>query len=69
MATTGELKAIMQQLEMVDIGDAALYLGEEAMVPEETLLSTENAFAFLATVEEHLVPCNAFPASCSTSHL
>ncbi|MBA2287554.1 MAG: hypothetical protein H0W02_18930 [Ktedonobacteraceae bacterium] len=69
MATTGELKAIMQQLEMVDIGDAALYLGEEAMVPEETLLSTENAFAFLTTVEEHLAPRNAFPISCSTSHL
>lgn len=29
MATTGELRAIIEQLELVDIGDAASYLGEE----------------------------------------
>ncbi len=69
MATTGELKAIIQQLELVDIGDAALYLGEEAMIPEETPLSPENAFAFLATAEEHLTSCNAISTSCSTAHL
>ncbi|MDQ2717066.1 MAG: hypothetical protein M3Z08_19355 [Chloroflexota bacterium] len=66
MATTGELKAIMQQLELVDIGDAALYLGEEVMTLEEAPLSTENAFAFLATAEEHIASCNAFPVGCST---
>ena len=29
MATTGELRAIIEELELVDIGDAATYLGEE----------------------------------------
>ncbi len=30
MATTGELRAIIEELELIDIGDAASYLGEEA---------------------------------------
>ena len=29
MATTGELRAIIEALQLVDIGDAASYLGEE----------------------------------------
>ncbi|HET8913371.1 MAG TPA: hypothetical protein VFN23_18000 [Ktedonobacteraceae bacterium] len=29
MATTGELRAIIQDLQLVDVGDAASYLGEE----------------------------------------
>ncbi|MBO0779932.1 MAG: hypothetical protein J2P37_14005 [Ktedonobacteraceae bacterium] len=29
MATTGELRAIIEELELIDIGDAASYLGEE----------------------------------------
>ncbi len=31
MATTGELRAIIELLELVDIGDAASYLGEEVI--------------------------------------
>ena len=31
MATTGELRAIIELLELVDIGDAASYLGEETL--------------------------------------
>jgi len=31
MATTGELRAIIELLELVDIGDAATYLGEETL--------------------------------------
>ena len=30
MTTTGELRAIVEELELVDIGDAASYLGEAA---------------------------------------
>jgi len=37
MATTGELRAIIEQLQLVDIGDAASYLGEEEMMAEESL--------------------------------
>lgn len=29
VATTGELRAIIEELELIDIGDAASYLGEE----------------------------------------
>ena len=36
MATTGELRAIIQELHLVDVGDAASYLGEEAIVVEES---------------------------------
>ena len=52
MATTGELRAIIQELHLVDVGDAASYLGEEAIVVEESpalvqpalVLVTESAF-------------------------
>ena len=36
MATTGELRAIIEELQLVDIGDAASYLGEEVIVGEES---------------------------------
>ena len=35
MTTTKELHAIVEQLELIDIGDAASYLGEEATSIEE----------------------------------
>ncbi|HTI15792.1 MAG TPA: hypothetical protein VL461_14710 [Dictyobacter sp.] len=35
MTTTGELRVIMDELDMVDIGDAASYLGEELTASEE----------------------------------
>lgn len=35
MTTTGELRAIVEELELVDIGDAASYLGEETTGIEE----------------------------------
>lgn len=43
MATTGELRAIVQELHLVDIGDAAAYLGEETSVEEELPISDESA--------------------------
>jgi hypothetical protein len=39
MATTSELRTIVQELDLVDIGDAASYLGEEAAVDDELALS------------------------------
>jgi hypothetical protein len=35
MTTTGELHAIVEELELVDAGDAASYLGEEAVGTDE----------------------------------
>ena len=42
MATTGELRNIIEELELVDIGDAASYLGEEATVAEESHISEQS---------------------------
>ncbi len=38
MATTGELRAIIEELELVDIGDAASYLGEEEVLVSDSLM-------------------------------
>ncbi len=38
MATTGELRAIIEELQLVDIGDAASYLGEEQACGSDALL-------------------------------
>ncbi len=35
MTTTGELRAIMEELELVDAGDAASYLGEDTGTDDE----------------------------------
>jgi hypothetical protein len=42
MATTGELRAIIEELELVDIGDAASYLGEELGVAKELVTATQS---------------------------
>ncbi len=38
MATTGELRAIMEELQLIDIGDAASYLGEEEVCGGDALM-------------------------------
>lgn len=46
MATTGELRTIIEELELEDVGDAASYLGEEGgndrEQEEEELSSFDN---------------------------
>lgn len=49
MTTTGELRAIIEELDLVDIGDAASYLGEEALVGDEALVSVQPTFLPIAT--------------------
>ncbi len=39
MATMSELQAIIEELQLVDVGDAARYLGEEALVEDESVVS------------------------------
>ena len=53
MATTGELRAIIELLELVDIGDAASYLGEETIVESEYINDSlqENRLPFIAHAE------------------
>jgi len=44
MTTTRELHAIIEELELVDIGDAASYLGEDFDIEEES--STSGVVTF-----------------------
>lgn len=57
MATTGELRAIIEELELVDIGDAANYLGEEAIVEDESLLADQTTLLFFE-MTDHSASCN-----------
>jgi hypothetical protein len=57
MATTGELSAIMQELHMIEVGDAASYLGEEAIVVDESPASVQ-AIVFLVTEDTYIATCD-----------
>jgi hypothetical protein len=35
MATTGELRAIIEELQLIDVGEAASFLGEETLTTSE----------------------------------
>lgn len=39
MTTTGELRAIIEELQLIDGGDAASYFSEKALVADESLVS------------------------------
>jgi len=66
MATTGELRAIVQDLRLVDIGNAADYLGEEATVAKELPSSAQRSLTDTQTTE-HLAKCDrvACQVDCS----
>jgi len=65
MATTGELRAIMQELELIDIGDAASYLGEEALMVEEAPVSVQP-IRVIVTNTMHLATCTDSSCDCVT---
>jgi hypothetical protein len=65
MATTGELRTIIQDLHLVDIGDAASYLGEEALVEEESTVPVQPVLV-LVTDTAHLATCDC--TSCDLVH-
>lgn len=54
MATTGELRAIIEELDLVDVGDAASFLGEEASVVEG-LYGSDQASTMLSDVEVYSI--------------
>jgi hypothetical protein len=57
MATTGELRAIIEELQLVDIGEAASYLGEEEeVVVQESSATSETVLP--------LIPLPVHGASC-----
>ncbi len=45
MTTTKELNAIVEELELIDIGDAASYLGEDLSIEEESSTSSVTVFS------------------------
>ena len=65
MATTGELRAIVQELHLVDIADAASYLGEEALVAEELPVPVQPALV-LFPENTHLATCECL--TCKLIH-
>jgi hypothetical protein len=62
MATTGELRAIIEDLELVDIGDAASYLGEDADGGEKNLVSEQAKLAYVERMSDFLLD------NCSAEH-
>jgi hypothetical protein len=66
MVTTGELRAIVQELHLVDIGDAASYLGEEALVVEESPVPVQPALVPV-TDKTHLATCDCL--FCQVVHV
>jgi hypothetical protein len=62
MATTGELRAIIEELELVDIGDAANYLGEDADGSEKNLVCDQAALVYVDRLGNFLMD------HCSAKH-
>jgi hypothetical protein len=64
MATTGELRAIIEELQMVDIGEAASYLGEEILVEEEPNVTLQQtALSCIISVQQTM--CTAPLCNCA----
>jgi hypothetical protein len=63
MATTGELRAIIEELQLVDIGEAASYLGEEIIVEEESIVTVQQtALSCIFSVQQTM--CTAPLCNC-----
>ncbi len=45
MATTGELRAIIEELQLIDVGDAASYLGEELLVADASISNLQEGLS------------------------
>jgi hypothetical protein len=64
MATTGELRAIIEELQLVDIGEAASYLGEEIIVEEESNVPVQQtALSCIISVQQTI--CTAPLCNCA----
>ncbi len=64
MATSGELRAIIEELQLIDIGDAASYLGEEMAVEEDTIVPVQQA-SLPCPMSVQQVTCIAPLCNCS----
>jgi hypothetical protein len=57
MATTGELRAIIEELQLIDAGEAAIYLGEDASPTRESRLSNQQEGLAGSTTECSALSC------------
>ena len=64
MATTGELRAIIEELQLVDIGEAASYLGEEIIVEEESIVTAQQT-ALPCIISVQQTTCTAPFCKCA----
>jgi len=64
MATTGELRAIIEELQLADIGEAASYLGEEIIVEDESIVPVQQtALPCIISVQQSM--CTAPLCNCA----
>jgi hypothetical protein len=64
MATTGELRAIIEELQMVEIVEAASYLGDEIIVKEEAIVTVQQtALPCIISVQQSM--CTAPLCNCA----
>ncbi len=63
MATTGELRAIIEELQLVHVGDAASYLGEEVIMGEESIVSAQQLAPCAIAVQQ--TTCTAPLCNCA----
>jgi hypothetical protein len=64
MATTGELRTIIEELQLVEIGEAASYLGEEIIVEEEAIHTVkQTALPCIISVQQSM--CTAPLCNCA----
>jgi hypothetical protein len=67
MVTTGELRSIVQELHLIDIGDAESYLGEEKLMEEESAGSTGVSTPVVQVTDSvHLAMCGCTLVSSFT---
>jgi hypothetical protein len=64
MATTGELRAIIEELQLIDIGEAASYLGEEIIVGEDSIVTVQQT-ALPCIVSVQQTACTAPLCNCA----
>lgn len=57
MATTGELRAIIKELQLIDAGEAASFLGEEAPTASESHVSNQQECVSDTQNGSHALSC------------
>jgi len=68
MTTTGELRTIVKELHLVDVGDAESYLGEETLEGEEFIVLVEEVTP-MELVTDSVVLADCECRACDLVHV